>query len=670
MMTTLSRWFRGSRTPSPRAAGRKKTCRLTLEALEDRCVPAVAADWLDPTFGGGAGYVTTPSITLPSTEAAIRADGKIVAIYGVSGDFGVVSYNADGSLDTGFSGDGKVATDFNGATDNARAVAVDGNKTLVVGTAQKGGNGPNKSYTNLALARYNVDGSLDTTFGSGGKVQTSLGNVNVNVSDVAIANGKIVVLGSVSGQGPVALRYNSNGSLDTSFGSGGQVVLSTGPAETTSLAIQADDEIVIAGFDRWTGFQALRLNSNGSLDTTFGTGGKVTTLIVGADGRVQTSATPEDVAIQADGKIVLAGHGLLQLIIGPDGGTEGRGEDVFLVRYNADGSLDGTFGNGGIVTADFNNQNGSVNQIAFTMALQGNGKIVTTGTANFTGAAVGADSNTLLMRFNVDGSTDASFGTGGHLEIPIGTNGDAGNTIGSQTDGNIVIAGVSGITGTNGSGPLTVSRFLSDGPALQATPNLFVSFPSPVTAGTAFSVTVTVKDNSGNTITDYTGTVHFTSSALGILPPDYTFTGAGVGNDNGVHTFSVTLNTAGGQSLTVTAPDAARVRPITVNPGVATHLAISGPTSIKANTTFSITVTAYDAYGNVATGYRGTVHFSSTDGGATLPANYTFTASDNGVHNFTGLKMKNKGTQTITVVEVVGVPPLLDTDDIWTINVT
>ena len=92
---------------------------------------------------------------------------------------------------------------------------------------------------------------------------------------------------------------------------------------------------------------------------------------------------------------------------------------------------------------------------------------------------------------------------------------------------------------------------------------------------------------------------------------------------------------------------------ITVTPGATTHFLISGPASIAANTSFSITVTAVDAYGNVATGYRGTVRFSDSVGGATLPGNYTYKATDNGVHTFTNLKLKTKGMQTITIVDTL-----------------
>jgi N-acetylneuraminic acid mutarotase len=213
-------------------------------------------------------------------------------------------------------------------------------------------------------------------------------------------------------------------------------------------------------------------------------------------------------------------------------------------------------------------------------------------------------------------------------------------------------------------GPLTITGKINGQLITSALPTInvvtvasatdfVITSPASATAGAAFSFTVTAKDNSGNTASGYTGTVHFSSSDIKAgLPGDYTFTN-GPGLDNGVHTFSATLKTAGLQSLT--AADSANAlsgqTSIQVSAAAATRFVLSGPTSVAANTLFSITVTALDAYGNVATGYRGTVHITDSSGGSTLPANYTFTASDNGVHTFNGLKLKQKGKHTITVVD-------------------
>ena len=161
-------------------------------------------------------------------------------------------------------------------------------------------------------------------------------------------------------------------------------------------------------------------------------------------------------------------------------------------------------------------------------------------------------------------------------------------------------------------------------------------FPTPVTAGTPESFTVSMVNSSGSPVTTYTGTVHFTSTdPQAVLPANYTFTGA----DAGSHTFTGTLETAGLRSII--ASDAGNCiwaydSGIQVNAAAASSLVVYGyPSPVPANTSERFLVTAYDPYGNLATGYRGTVHFTSSDPLASLPANYTYAATDNGSHTFT-----------------------------------
>src|SRR5256886_6217682 len=187
---------------------------------------------------------------------------------------------------------------------------------------------------------------------------------------------------------------------------------------------------------------------------------------------------------------------------------------------------------------------------------------------------------------------------------------------------------------------------------------------TPRTAGTASSVTVEVKDAYGNRITNYTGTVSFSSSdTRATLPASYRFT-SGTNLDNGTHTFTngVTLKTAGSQSVTatdtVTASLTGSQSPIQVNPAAASILVVSGiPSPQSQNTASPITVEARDAFGNRATAYVGTVKFTSTDTQATLPANYKFTSGtglDNGIHTFTpGVTLKTVGTQSVTATDTV-----------------
>ena len=175
----------------------------------------------------------------------------------------------------------------------------------------------------------------------------------------------------------------------------------------------------------------------------------------------------------------------------------------------------------------------------------------------------------------------------------------------------------------------------------QTVTHFTVSAPASATAGQPFTLTVTAKDASEQTVAAYLGTVHFTSTdaATGVtLPADYTFTTG----DNGVHVFTgaFALNTAGSRTVTAADKAASSVMgtsgAIIVNAAKAAAMAITTPTSIIAGASFMVTVTAKDVYGNTAVGYRGTVHFTSTDthSSVVLPGDCQFTAEDAGTHTF------------------------------------
>jgi hypothetical protein len=203
-----------------------------------------------------------------------------------------------------------------------------------------------------------------------------------------------------------------------------------------------------------------------------------------------------------------------------------------------------------------------------------------------------------------------------------------------------------GITGTESAITvntvnLTISRLVVAG------------IPSSLTAGTSVTFTVTATDANGKTVTGYRGTVHFNSSDSQVaLPANFIFTAA----DNGVHVFSVTFKTAGTQSLTATdttTTGAIRTQTnVVVYPADARTFLVTGfPSSAVHGLAYGFTVIARDAFGNTATGYRGTVHFTSSDHLALLPSNYTFTAGDNGVHTFSGT-LQTAGTQFVSVTDL------------------
>jgi uncharacterized delta-60 repeat protein len=366
---------------------------------------------------------------------AVQTDGKTVAAGGVTGivgnnnhDFAVFRYNADGSLDTSFDTDGKVTTSFNNYAETAYAVAIQADgKIIAAGTTDLSSGGNFRS----ALARYNADGSLDNSFGAGGK---ALG-AGREISEIALqTDGKIIAVG-----GNTIARYNGNGSLDASFGAGG-IVTTNSSARASSVDIQADGKIVAAGdyavFCDEEGcyydFFLARYNANGSLDISFDGDGTVTTEL----GSYYDVANA--VAVQPDGKIVAAGTGY------DDAGAF----SFAVVRYNSDGSFDASFDGDGKVTGIF----GSFSS-ATSVVLQSDGKIVVAGTAYDT------ESDFALVRLNADGSLDASFDADGKLTTDFGYY-DFGNDVALQANGKIVAAGVSNsILSTD----FALSRYNPDG---------------------------------------------------------------------------------------------------------------------------------------------------------------------------------------------------------------
>src|SRR5439155_16801866 len=181
-------------------------------------------------------------------------------------------------------------------------------------------------------------------------------------------------------------------------------------------------------------------------------------------------------------------------------------------------------------------------------------------------------------------------------------------------------------------------------------------FPYKPTAGVAGSFRVTAQDMFGNTAPTFIDTVHFTSSdPQAVLPADYTFTSS----DPGFHDFIATLKTAGSQSiivqdLTHAVIVSATQSAILVQPAAANSLQVSGfPSSVIAGTAYSFSVTAFDSYGNIATGYRGTVMFTSSDNQAMLPGNYSFTSSDAGTHTTFSATLNSQGAQSITATDTV-----------------
>jgi hypothetical protein len=252
-------------------------------------------------------------------------------------------------------------------------------------------------------------------------------------------------------------------------------------------------------------------------------------------------------------------------------------------------------------------------------------------------------------------SSDSAATLPGDYTFTAGDNGSHTfpSAVTLRTSGRQTITATDTLTNLlSGSASITVT---GSSPTPAPATHLGVTAPANATAGQPFSITVTAFDANNNAVPAYTGTVHFTCSAGSHqLPVDYTFTSA----DKGVHTFSgIVLGIAGSERITVTDIANSTITGsaiIRVGPGAAAHLSLSAPSSSNAGSPFTVKVTALDSYNNTASGYLGTIHFTSSDGAATLPANYTFVTADYGVHSFTnGVTLRRAGSQTVTATDTV-----------------
>lgn len=282
----------------------------------------------------------------------------------------------------------------------------------------------------VSATMASTPGQLDTTFGTSGTVITSVNTGSTLVTGdetaravVIQADGKIIVAGSTnngSNRDMALLRYNANGTLDTSFGVTGYVTTAIGPGDdyASAVALQTDGRIVVAG-SAFNGsnydFALVRYLPNGTLDTSFNSTGKVTTAFD------TSNDAPSDLAIQPDGKIIAAGNMTSQF----------AGREFAMARYNTDGTMDTSFGVTGKVITRITDSNDYIRAIA----LQTDGKIITAGHAR-----VGSNDDVALSRHQMDGSLDTSFDLDGILTIPS-ANSCRAEGVAIQSDGNIVVAG-------------------------------------------------------------------------------------------------------------------------------------------------------------------------------------------------------------------------------------
>ncbi|MCX5607622.1 calcium-binding protein [Streptomyces sp. NBC_00047] len=343
----------------------------------------------DTTFGDGGAVATTISSGDSGQALTLQPDGKIVVAgssiveqNGIAwGQFTLLRYLPNGTLDTTFGDAGRVFPDF-GQGSSGAAVRVLGNGRILAAGGAQGG---------FALARLMPDGSLDNTFGGGdGRVTSPFAVGGASVQDLALqSDGTIVAVGTAGYVPPaystdvVMARYTPDGSPDTGFDGDGQLLLDWGTAidAANGVVLQPDSKIVVSGYSS-EGFTTARFNTNGTPDTTFGGDGRVGTTFEAGSG------VANDVALQSDGKIVAAGGGA---------GT-GDPHDFAVVRYNTDGSLDSTFSGDGKVTTDVGPFYEDDWEQGQALVIQPDGKLVVAGVTE-DGTARG------VIRYEVSGTT-------------------------------------------------------------------------------------------------------------------------------------------------------------------------------------------------------------------------------------------------------------------------
>jgi uncharacterized delta-60 repeat protein len=383
---------------------------------------------LDPSFGT-AGKVTT-AISSSDDQAyalAVQPDGKLVAAgYSDSGSTYAIElarYNRNGSLDTSFNGTGKVTTAIGSSDDEVYALALQPDGKLVAA-----GYSYNGAHYDLALVRYKPDGSLDTTFNGTGKVTTAFGSNDSGANALVVQpDGKLVAAGwshNGSDYDFALTRYNPDGSLDTSLNGTGKVTtpIGVGWDSANALVLQPDGKLVAVGVSRNGSDQDVAL-------VRYNADGSLDTNFNGT-GKVTTPIgagwdSANALVLQPDGKLVAAGSSYQGAV---------TNNDAALVRYNPNGSLDTSFNGSGKVTTPI----GSADNGAFALALQPDGKLLAAGRS-----WSGSGYDFALARYNPNGSLDTSFNGSGKVTTVMGAGSDNANAIALQPDGKPVVAGYS-----------------------------------------------------------------------------------------------------------------------------------------------------------------------------------------------------------------------------------
>ncbi len=400
---------------------------LSILLFSVSCDVFAAPGDFDPTFNPPSGLVFyDPGES--GTSVAVQEDGKIVVAgsieNGAQTDVLLLRYNPEGTLDATFGANGVVVYGTPAGDESATGLLLDSHGRVVVT-----GGAFNGSNNDVLVLRYGADGQLDPTFGTNGVFTY---NAPANDADFARmaalqpVSEKIVVVGGTfngTNNDVLLLTLNPDGSLDPAFGTNGAFVFD-GPANGDdvgeAIAIQPDGKIIMAG-GTFNGPNSevllLRLNPDGSFDANFAGGDGVATY-----GAAGTNVAAKTLALQDDGKVVVAG-----------GIVIGASIDLLLMRFNGNGLIDTTFGPVGILV--YGDQ--TLNESAKAMALQPDGRILVAGIANN-----GSNDDGLLLRYTAAGELDDGFGVDGALLFNSSINGiDSFNGLAVQPDGKILVTG-------------------------------------------------------------------------------------------------------------------------------------------------------------------------------------------------------------------------------------
>lgn len=512
---------------------------------------------LDPSFGtaGNGRVLESFGAAAPfAVTSLVQSDGKVViagAVRATSQMF-VARYNSDGSLDTSFSADGftAIAMAYGPGTVFAMLQQPDGKLVLT-------GNGQNNRAGDydVVVVRLNVDGSLDSSFGTSGIAQMKDGGYDeFGAAIIRQADGKLLVAGSSNanrGYDFDFVRFNTDGSVDTSFGNSGRLLVDFGgnDDQANALVQQPDGSIIASGFARdsngFSSMAVLRMSAAGALDTGFGSGGKVTVPF----GSLQSAAAA--VALQSDGKIVLAGA-----VAEPTTGTTpAASTDAALARLNANGALDTSFGAGGKLSINYGGKD-----FLSAIIAEPSGAIDVSGRLQ---ASTPPPNDAFVARFTAAGAVDTSFGNGGKTLIDCGDLASASNctayALARQSDGKLIVSGYDDVQTR-----MLVARLLASGGYAGNVGFASTSGTVAESAGTQSIVLRRTGGSSGAVSVDYTVT-----PGTALQGSDITFTNGtaswadgdtadktisvGIVNDSLVEfteTYTVTLaNATGGAGL-------------------------------------------------------------------------------------------------------------------------